>query len=169
MKVVGKTVQEIAVLHPNQFIKFHAGIKELVHLVAPLPPLRRTVTVTVLWGSTGTGKTYRTTEKYPDSYMVEPGRDPWGGYRGQEVIVFDEFDPTKWSIQEMNRYLDIYRLQLNCRYQNKYAFWGKVYILSNSPPERWYYAFDNELQAAFLRRITRVIEVRSMTTTIEDL
>lgn len=162
-------MRDIAQSHPECFIKYHVGIKELVRLSAPVPPLRRQVTVTVIWGKTGTGKTWRVTGKYPEAYMVEPGRDPWGSYNGEEVIVFDEFDPTKWSIQEMNRYLDIYRLQLNCRYMNKYAHWTRVYILSNSSPERWYYAFDPELQAAFLRRIQRVVEVSDINQEIQDL
>ena len=165
----GKSVRDIAQSHPDAFIKFHTGIKELVRLNAPVPLLRRQVHVTVLWGRTGTGKTYRVTEKYSEAYMVEPGRDPWGSYNGEDVIVFDEFDPSKWSIQEMNRYLDIYRLQLNCRYNNKYAHWTRIYILSNSSPERWFYAFDSELQMAFLRRIHRVIEVSDINQVIEDL
>jgi len=152
-------LREIARTFPKQWIRFHAGIENLARTTGPEPPLRRSVTTTVLWGATGTGKTHRIRNAYPNVYMVKAGRDPWAGYIRQEVICFDEFDPEKWTLQEMNMFLDVWPCNLDSRYFNKDAFWTKVFILSNTNPDTWY-PFDRPyLEAAFKRRLTYIVEI----------
>jgi len=134
----GKSLREIATDHPEVFVKYHSGIAALHALVAPLPPVRRRVKTLVMWGDTGTGKSYRVAEQFPDAYKVRPGRDPWGNYRGEDVICFDEFNHTKWSIFEMNEYLDENRCKLDRRYTDIYANWTCVIICANSNPTSWF-------------------------------
>ena len=71
--VVGLLCKEIADAHPGDYIRYHAGIQALHLLIAPPPPVGRDVTVTVLWGPTGTGKTHRVLARWPTCYMVDAG------------------------------------------------------------------------------------------------
>jgi len=152
----GATIKQIVEDHAQSYIRYHQGIEKLRDVVQPLPPLQRTVKCTVLWGETGTGKTHRARTQYPDIYEVIAGRDPWGTYSGQEAILFDEFNWERWTIQDMNRFCDKWRCQLDCRYKDKYAAWTRVVICANSEPYMWWPNQDQPLRQAFWRRIEQV-------------
>lgn len=149
----GTSIREIALAHPGDFIRYHAGIQALHAQVAPRPPVARDVTITIYWGRTRLGKTHRVMTRYPDCYCVKPGRDAWGLYRGEECIFFDEFNWKQWPITEMNRYLDKWRVLLDCRYRDSFAAWTHVAICANSSPVSWYSNEDWPLVEAFRRRI----------------
>lgn len=158
----GSTMKEVADQHSEVFVKYHQGLIQLSHAVRPLPPISRTVHVQVLWGPTRTGKTHRVLHTYQDIYQVVPGRDPWGLYKGQKVILFDEFDSSQWPITSMNRFLDKWRCPLDCRYHNLYAEWELVVICSNSSPESWYLNESYPLIQAFQRRLEVITIVESI-------
>jgi len=157
----GSSVKEVAIEHPGDYMRYHAGIEKFKQLMEPLPPNEREVQVTVLWGETNTGKTHRARTGYPEIYEVKPGRDPWGKYSGQAQILFDEFDDQKWTIQEMNRYCDKWRCGLDCRYADRYAAWTLVVICSNTEPYTWWPNSPQALRQAFWRRLTQMVEVLS--------
>lgn len=94
----------------------------------------RELQVEYWFGATGEGKTRTVMEHYGygNVYRVTNYRYPFDGYRGQDVIVFEEFYDSI-RIQEMLTYLDGYPLELPCRYNNKTACYTKAYILSNVP------------------------------------
>lgn len=152
----GKSVKEVAEQHPSDYIRYHTGIEKFAQLFKPLPPVERAIKVVCLWGATGTGKTHRVRTQFPEAYGVTNGRDPWGNYNGQAVILFDEYDWTKWSIQDMNRYCDKWRCSLDCRYRDRYAEWTLVVICSNSEPYDWWPAENQLLRQAFWRRIVSI-------------
>lgn len=164
----GATRTEIAREHGEVFIKYHQGITQLIQAVKPPPPKEREVRVLWLWGPTGTGKTHRVRHMSEDVYVVLPGRDPWGNYAGQKTIFFDEFDDKQWTIQDMNRYLDKWSCELNCRYYNKHAEWTQVAVASNQPPDSFYENETALLRQALLRRITRVVHVTSREQSIDE-
>lgn len=152
----------IAMEHPGDFIRYHSGITALHTKVAAKPPVMRQMQVTVYYGPTATGKTHRVMNTYPECFVVVPGRGPFDMYNGEDVVFFDEFDWTSWSIFEMNRYLDKYRLILNCRYNNRYAGWTHVVICANSSPLTWWPNAELPVVQAFRRRISgRVWRVAS--------
>ena len=120
----------------------------------------RQLEVTYLWGDTAAGKTRSVMEKYGYSavYRVTDYSHPFDGYKGQDVIVFEEFR-SSLSIGDMLNYLDGYPLELPCRYANKVACYTKVYLISNIPLEQQYrnVQVDNpETWNAFRRRIKQV-------------
>lgn len=163
----GVPLKTIAETFPTTFIRNHAGIKELIQITKPLPPLQRQITALVLWGTTGSGKTWRFRQTYPFAYTVgAPGRDPWGMYYGERQILFDEFNWRIWPIHQMNLYLDEWRCKLDARYQDKYAEWDVVGICANSNPASWYETEDQMTQDAFRRRIRG--RVWYVTQTIQD-
>jgi len=120
----------------------------------------RQLEVTYLWGDTAAGKTRSVMEKYGYSavYRVTDYSHPFDGYKGQDVIIFEEFR-SSLSIGDMLNYLDGYPLELPCRYANKVACYTKVYMISNIPLEQQYrnVQVDNpETWNAFRRRIKLV-------------
>lgn len=149
----GKTVPQIATAYPKDYIRYHSGIDRMFLLLTPPPPLKRTVAVHVLYGDTGVGKTHRAVMQYPNAYKAIPGRDPFNQYQNQTELILDEFDPSKWEITYMNLILDVWRLQLDVRYQNKWAYWTTVLILTNIPPRDLFISQPIELLLPFQRRI----------------
>nr|WAE42724.1 MAG: replication associated protein [Cressdnaviricota sp.] len=152
--LAGGKMREIVMNYTPAFVQWNKALYAMQLELAPLPPVQRTVKVVVLYGVTGTGKTHRVSMKYPDGFKVNPGRDPWGNYNGEKVIIFDEFEDKKWTIQQMNMFLDKWRCLLDARYHNKYAEWNLVVILSNTDPQDWYGNETNaQLRMSLWRRI----------------
>lgn len=151
----GATPRDIAEQFPTTFVKYHAGLEKFRETLKPPPEPFRDLDVQVLWGDTATGKSHRVRTKYPDAYIVVPGRYPFDQYSDETVVVFEEFDWTQWNITDMNRYLDKWKCPLQCRYNNKYAKWTKVFILANTHPGDWYGNVPHRaIQEAFNRRLT---------------
>lgn len=117
----------------------------------------RELEVTYIWGLTGSGKTRGVMEKYgyENVYRVTDYKNPFDGYAGQDVIVFEEFR-SSIKIQDMLCYLDGYPVPLPCRYLNKAACFTKVYIITNIDLRQQYenvQAEYPETWEAFLRRL----------------
>lgn len=141
MLVAGASMREVALAHRSDFIRYHMGFVAFQETVQPpKPPIKENFFVLVLWGPTGTGKTYRARNQFPDAYVLPPGkaRDPWGGYTDQKTIIIDEFDPANWEIPVLNQILDHYRFPLDARYRNRSADFEHVVICSNITPTTWY-------------------------------
>jgi len=168
----GQTLKVIAAAHPGDMIRYASGIAVLHELLAPKPPVERTVTVTVLWGPSGTGKTHRVRTSGSalvtgGIYVVKPGRGPWDRYQGEQTILFDEFNWNKWEIFDMNQYLDKWDCPLDCRFRDKSAAWTRVVICANSSPLTWYTNSEMEVQLAFRRRLGH--GCRHVTTKYQDV
>ena len=120
----------------------------------------RNVRTTYIWGLTGTGKTRTVMETYGyrKVYRVTDYDHPFDSYKGQDVIVFDEFR-SSLQMTQMLDYLDGYPVELKARYCNKQACFTKVYIISNIDLRDQYPTIqreDEKTWQAFLRRIKEV-------------
>ena len=124
----------------------------------------RDITVTYLFGASGTGKTSSIYKKHPASEICRitdyNGRNGvrFDSYHGQDVLVFEEFH-SQISIEEMLNYLDIYPLFLPARYSDRTACYTKVYITSNLPLNEQYTEVRHhqpETWNAFIRRIHHI-------------
>lgn len=117
----------------------------------------RELQVEYWFGKAGVGKTSGVLNQYGflNVYIVDDFKHPWDGYRGQDVVLFDEFDASKYDIYQLLRWLDRYPVQLPCRYNNKQACYTKVFFTSNHSFEEQY-AFlrrnDEETFKALVRR-----------------
>lgn len=117
----------------------------------------RNLSVTYIWGETGAGKTRSVMDLYgyPNVYRVMDYAHPFDGYKGQDVILFDEFR-IQLPLSAMLGYLDGYPVELPCRYANKQARFTKVFLVSNIPLEQQYPTVQMDKPgdwAAFRRRI----------------
>lgn len=125
----------------------------------------RTLHVEYIWGATGVGKTRSVMDKhgYKNVFRVTNYAHPFDGYRGERVLLFDEFR-SSLPLADMLKYLDGYPLMLPCRYADKVACFTEVYIISNIPLEQQYPNVQVEepaSYAAFLRRINEKYEMLS--------
>lgn len=117
----------------------------------------RDLEVTYIYGDTGSGKTRSVMEKfgYSKVFRVTDYDHPFDNYRGQDVVIFEEYR-SNFKMTDILNYLDGYPLELPCRYNNKYACYTKVYIISNLPLNQQYQQIQKEnyeSYRAFLRRI----------------
>ena len=124
----------------------------------------RELTVTYLFGASGTGKTRGIYKKHPASEICRitdyNGKNGvrFDSYHGQDILVFEEFN-SQIPIETMLNYLDIYPLTLPARYSDRTACYTKVYITSNLPLNEQYIDVKHnhpETWKAFRRRIHRV-------------
>lgn len=120
----------------------------------------RELEVVYMYGRAGMGKTRSVMEKYGYSnvFRVTDYKHPFDNYKGQDVIIFEEFH-SSLKIQDMNNYLDGYPLDLPCRYNNKIACFTKVYIISNVSLREQYTDIQRnyeETWKALLRRIHKI-------------
>ncbi len=118
----------------------------------------RDVHVEYWYGKSGIGKTSGVFKKhgFENVYRVTDNKHPWDNYKGQDVVIFEEFSSNHFDISQMLIWLDIYPLDLPCRYNNKTACFTKVYMLSNIPFDYQFHGFklsEEEVYNAWCRRI----------------
>lgn len=123
----------------------------------------RKIEVTYIWGDTGAGKTRSVMETYgyANVYRVTDYTHPFDGYKGQDVIVFEEFR-SSLPVADMLVYLDGYPTELPCRYANKTACYTKVFLITNIALDKQYPNVQQEnpeTWAAFRRRIHQVMHM----------
>lgn len=113
--------------------------------------------VTWIWGLSGLGKTRWVEDQFPmqDIYRKPPGKW-WDNYRGEPVILMDDFRPTWFSFDELLRILDRYPLQVQYKGGSCYLQPAQIFITHTLSPEDAYSGLGEDL-----RQLTRRIhEVR---------
>ena len=92
----------------------------------------RHLSVMYLYGPAGVGKSRWALENNKNNsvYRVSDYSHPFDAYDGEEVLVLDEFDGSMPLTLLLN-ILDGYCMELPARYENKYAKYTSVVIISN--------------------------------------
>lgn len=141
--------------HPEQFVKYYKGFKELINTTFEPEPWIDTEVI-VIWGTPGTGKSKLARQIDPKLYNVpEPVNGTlWlDGYHDQETILLDDF--YGWiKYHYLLQVCDGYPLQVPIKGGFAHRKWKRVIITSNKPPEQWY---NREEINALSRRITEII------------
>lgn len=157
----GMTTFEILEAAPNYITQLDKidKVRQTV-LEAKYRDTWRDIKVTYIWGMTGAGKTRTVMETYGYSnvYRVTDYQHPFDAYKGQDVVVFEEFR-SSLPIDDMLKYLDGYPVEFPARYNNKQACFTKVYIITNIDIRNQYRNVqqDNPMTwDALLRRIHKV-------------
>ncbi len=141
---------------PMSFVRYHKGLRALYHWrQKKKAKKRRKVTVLVLIGPTGSGKTERAAEE-PDHFFLPCSDKMWfDGYNGENCLILDDFyGGIKYS--HLLRILDGYEIQVPVKTDFVWALWTKVIITSNQEPRNWYKV---GLTAALARRLTTIVHV----------
>ena len=95
---------------------------------------------------------------YENVYRVTDYLHPFDNYKGQKVLLLEEFRGSL-KINDMLNYLDGYPLELPCRYNNKSACYTDVFICTNIDLLEQYTNIQKEQKEtwnAFLRRLDYV-------------
>lgn len=117
---------------------------------------QRDIKVHYIWGDTGSGKTRYVYDHYQpsDIYVAHMGaRDPFSNYKFQKVLVLDEFR-SQTPLSNLLQMLDRYPYEIDKRYEDTWAAWDEVYILSNWSMDAQYRDSPDADRAALERRIT---------------
>lgn len=123
----------------------------------------RELHVVYIWGGAGVGKTRSIMERYgyENVFRVTNYSHPFDGYKGQKVILFDEFR-SSLPLADMLNYLDGYPIMLPCRYADRAAYYDTVYIVSNIPLEKQYPNVQIEEPASYQALLRRIHEKYEM-------
>jgi len=121
-------------------------------------PIESVKKVNVFYGPTGTGKSRRAWEEAGlDAFPKDPRTKWFDGYRGEEIIIIDEFRGTI-DISHILRWLDRYPCRVE-RKGNSCALRATTfYITSNLAPSQWYPDLDPQTMEALMRRLTNIVE-----------
>ncbi len=157
MIVGGATNAEIVREVPSAMMKIqHMDATRQTLLAEEYRTKWRDLHVAYIWGKTGVGKTRSIMEKYgyDQVYRINSYAHPFDNYKGEPVILFDEFR-SSLPISDMLKYLEGYPVWLPCRYNDKVACFTSVYIVSNIPLTSQYpnvQIDEPETWSAFCRR-----------------
>lgn len=140
MVSTGKRKRDVAEAMPMVDAKYHRALDRYRSLVErDESKLFRELSVTVLYGSPGSGKTRYVVDQYPDCYILNQPESQlwWDGYEGEDVLLIDDFYGwIKWG--GLLKILDGYCLRLAIKGSHTYAKWSKIFITSNDHPSLWY-------------------------------
>lgn len=127
-------------LHKNKLIDRHIENKGQ----RMLKPSKNNVYIFV--GPSGTGKTTTAWRKWPNAYKgVWPtgGRWWWPDYRGQDVIIFDEFRENL-SYQQMLALFDIWPMSIEYKGGNTQNVSRKVVMTTVRDPCEWFKGVEDK-------------------------
>lgn len=116
----------------------------------------RDVSVTLLYGDAGTGKTTRAFEA--GAVFGALGSDkPWDEYRGEPVVCYDDFD-GQIPLAQFLREIDKFPVSVRIMYMGNRPFIpSTIYICSNKHWNQWYPKATGAQRAAIERRIHHII------------
>lgn len=146
----GVTMKQISNDFFAQYLRHHRALHTYRQLNQPRTT--REVSVTVLVGPTGVGKTHRAYSSCGESdvYIKERGQW-WDGYEGQTTIIIDEF--YGWlPYSQLLRVLDVYPCQVEIKGGYMPLMATTIYVTSNSFVNSWYKYDETRMSLAALRR-----------------
>lgn len=149
-----RSIGDIALDHPEEFIKFSRGILTLAAAVAE----PRTWKTEVFWfyGPTGTGKSLRAFEMAPNAYWKAGGTKWWDGYDGQEDVIIDDYRCDLCPFHELLRLLDRYPMRVEFKGGSTHFRARRVFITTPSSPRDTWSGRTEEALAQLLRRVEHI-------------
>jgi len=121
------------------------------------------VAPTVHWwfGPTGTGKSKRGFESFPEAYVKMTGNKWWDGYTGQKEVILDDYRPMMCPFNELLKLLDRYPMRVEAKGSSMEMSATTFLITTCARPEVLWASKTEENIAQLLRRITSILEFRS--------
>lgn len=138
--------------------------------------VNRHMDVMYISGPAGSGKTTFAKwycEQQKMSYTVSSSsNDPMQDYKGQDVLILDDFRPSEWKMTDFLKLLDNHTTSsVRSRYQNKYMCYCKCIIITSVIPLSKVWDFlqdkdDKEPLEQLYRRITMDCEMSAKEVTM---
>ena len=162
--LVGEVKQfQIEKVPPYLYIKYRTKIENAFDYYRKLQATKeRNIEVYFLEGPTGLGKS-TFCKKWADDYNLSicyssPSNDPWQDYLGQDIFVYDDFNPKDISLEDFMKSINPHiSATAKSRYTNKTFIGNTIFIASNVPIFDWFRFVEKSRRDAFFRRIKRVM------------
>ncbi len=150
---------------PVQMLKYRANALHMVHdLQEKNVPATRPVKVSIYWGKTDTGKTWKALHTGKKSYMKHCSdikHSWWDGLTfDTKVLVLDEWAPRLVDLLVLLKITDSYKKEMRVHYGEMWANWEEVIITTNKnwlplddPESDIYPRADPKHRAALWRRV----------------
>lgn len=157
----GKSMRELAELHPGPLIRYHNGIQRMYNMLAP--PRKDPPIVTLLYGPPGCGKTRSVYDNHElvAIWTQAIGKGGWfDGYDRHAVALLDDFcgKMSHWQLVDFLRLVDRYPLKVPVK--KDFVEWlpDRIILTTNIHPRQWWKWDDREQQwPALVRRFTSVV------------
>lgn len=142
-------------MYAGIYMRYHGGMEKLASHYQKKRKLGDDITVTVLWGVSGAGKTYQAwTRESGDVYIKDPTQKWWDGYNGEEAVIIDEIKTGQIvDMSTLLRWIDRYPCRVERKGSSNMLNARRFYLTSNQHPKDWY---PNEYYAPLERRITSI-------------
>ena len=158
----GMDVKEIISDNPSYMVR-RREIEELIYdrQAELFGDKFREMDVIYVYGSTGSGKTSGIVREhgYRNIYRVVDYKNPFDGYSGEDIIVFEEYW-GQFDITMLLNCIDGHPYSLPCRYRNKVACYTKVYFTSNVALKDLYKDIQGSHPETFRALLRRIHHVR---------
>jgi len=112
------------------------------------------------WGPSGTGKSKKAHELFPDAWWSGKNLQWWQGYDAHEDVIIDDFRGDFCTFHELLRILDRYPYTIEVKGSSRQLLAKNIVITSCYPPER-VYTQSREHLCQLIRRIDEIIEFKA--------
>jgi len=115
----------------------------------------------IIYGPGGTGKSRFAFDNCPSAFW-NAGMESYkwfDGYRGQDTMVLDEFDPKAMPFRKLKLLLDRYPIQVELKGTSTNFIGSRIIIISNYDPRTWYSSELLETEA-WTRRVTGICHLK---------
>ncbi|UPW41513.1 replication associated protein [Myodefec virus RodL3_976] len=142
----GMCVADVAAEFPTVWVKYGRGLVDLRKQLQ-LDSDRRVFgehgpELWVFWGPSGSGKSRKANETWPDAYWKIPGEKWWDGYTNQDTVILDDFKGSFMRLTDFQRLIDRYPLWVEVKGGSIPMLATRYVITSNEAPEAWYSSAD---------------------------
>lgn len=173
----GASMRQVAIECKETFIRYHKGLRAYeatVRSKGPRDVVKEGPEVWVFWGETGTGKSRRAFEQWPDAYRKTTNDKWWDGYLGQDTVIFDDFKGSSMKLHDFQMIIDRYPVQVEVKGAYVDLSATRYVFTSNRHPSEWY-SQEADPDGTVMRRITefcdrfgRLIHCAQQVDTIPD-
>lgn len=146
-------------IEPDVLIRYYTTLRR-ISIDYGSPVERGSQEVHLYWGPTGSGKSKTVFDlvKGKEYYLKAPTTKWWDGYRGQEIIIVDEFRGLV-EVSHILKWLDRYPCAVEVKGCQVFLNTKIWYFTSNLEIADWYKDLDIETKLALRRRFTNIINL----------
>lgn len=156
----GLPLWEIMSRFPRQYMRNATAVGKLCAMHdRPRPYVD--ATVEIWFGVTGSGKSTKAYEENPQAYRKTIPGKWWEGYKGEETVIFEEFNPQEdkeLRLPELLKILDKFPYQVEIKGASLQLRAHKFIFTTNIDPREWYPGHPQ--MPALCRRVTGVRHFR---------